>query len=159
VQRLFYNLKGDPLQMHTLTSGDWVLVRLRVRTRERSMAVPDALVVDLLPAGLELDNPQLVTATRFDNVVVDGRSVRQWQEQTRFAHQEFRDDRYVAAVDLNGYEPAELFYLARAMTPGKFVIPPTLVEDMYRPALRAVGETPGILTVRDRDVPAAQNAQ
>jgi alpha-2-macroglobulin len=45
------------------------------------------------------------------------------------------------------------------MTPGKFVIPPTLVEDMYRPALRAVGDTPGMLTVWDRDVPAAQNAQ
>jgi uncharacterized protein YfaS (alpha-2-macroglobulin family) len=68
-----------------LTSGDWVLVRLRVRTSERSVDVPDALVVDLLPAGLELDNPQLVTATRFDDVVVAGRPVHQWQEQTRIA--------------------------------------------------------------------------
>lgn len=153
VERLFYNLKGEPLATRTLTSGDWVLVRLRVRTSERSVDVPDALVVDLLPAGLELDNPQLVTATRFDDVVVAGRPVHQWQEQTRIAHQEFRDDRYVAAVALDGYQPAELFYLARAVTPGQFVVPPTQVEDMYRPAMRAVGQTPGIFTIQDRVVP------
>ncbi len=28
----------------------------------------------------------------------------------------------------------------RAVTPGRYQVPPTQVEDMYRPELRAVGE-------------------
>jgi uncharacterized protein YfaS (alpha-2-macroglobulin family) len=32
-----------------------------------------------------------------------------------------------------------VFYLARAVTPGEYTVPPTLVEDMYRPEIRAIG--------------------
>ena len=56
-------------------------------------------------------------------------------------HEEYRDDRYVAALKLEGSE-ARLFYLVRAVTPGTYTVPPPQVEDMYRPELRAVGKTP-----------------
>ena len=54
---------------------------------------------------------------------------------------EYRDDRYVAALKLEGGQ-ARLFYLVRAVTPGTYVVPPPQLEDMYRPQLRAVGKTP-----------------
>ena len=34
----------------------------------------------------------------------------------------------------------QLVYLMRAVTPGRYLVPPTQVEDMYRPEIRAVGE-------------------
>ena len=63
-------------------------------------------------------------------------------------HEEFRDDRYVAAVKLSRGSTAKVFYLVRAVTPGTYTVPPSLVEDMYRPQLRGVGRSnPSTITV------------
>jgi hypothetical protein len=62
-------------------------------------------------------------------------------------HVEFRDDRFVAAVKLE--RELRLFYRARVVTPGRFVIPPLYVEDMYRPQLFGIGASGDTLTVVD----------
>ena len=54
-------------------------------------------------------------------------------------HEEYRDDRYIAALKLDRGSTARVFYLVRAVTPGTYIVPPPLVEDMYRPDLRGVG--------------------
>jgi uncharacterized protein YfaS (alpha-2-macroglobulin family) len=68
-------------------------------------------------------------------------------------HVEFRDDRFAAAVRLNrGYYRSGkrvLFYRARAVTPGRFVFPPTYAEDMYRPDVYGLAEGQKTLTVID----------
>ena len=58
---------------------------------------------------------------------------------------EYRDDRFVAALTTNEYRSSDLFYLARAVTPGAYRIPAPFVEDMYRPYRHALGSTPEIL--------------
>ena len=64
------------------------------------------------------------------------------------SHEEFREDRYVAAVKLDAGSTAHVFYLVRAVTPGVYTVPPPLVEDMYRPQLRGVGRAiPAAITV------------
>ncbi len=65
-------------------------------------------------------------------------------------HQEYRDDRYVAALNLDGYGTTHLLYLARAVTPGTYRVPPPQVESMYRPNWQAVGETPADLVIKGR---------
>ncbi|HSX72282.1 MAG TPA: alpha-2-macroglobulin family protein, partial [Pseudomonas sp.] len=143
IERGFYGLDGRPLDLNGLASGQLVLVHLAVRAEER---VPDALVVDLLPAGLELENQNLAqSAASLDDA---SSAVREWQKSMQNAaikHQEFRDDRFVAAVDINGYDTTHLLYLARAVTPGSYRVPPPQVESMYRPAWNAVGATPARL--------------
>jgi uncharacterized protein YfaS (alpha-2-macroglobulin family) len=67
--------------------------------------------------------------------------VAKWKENLRLAHEAFRDDRYVAAVDVDKWNPAVLFYLARVVSPGRFQVPNSYVEDMYRPYIRAVGDS------------------
>jgi hypothetical protein len=58
-------MNGQPLDLHNLRSGDLVLVHLALKAEDR---VPDALVVDLLPAGLELENQNLAqSAASLDN--------------------------------------------------------------------------------------------
>ena len=148
IRRQYLSLDGEPLKLDTLKSGDLVLVHLVVGAKQR---VADALVVDLLPAGLEIENQNLAqSAASLDDA---SSNVRQWRESMQNAslqHQEFRDDRYVAALKLDGYGSTHLLYLARAVTPGTYKVPPPQVESMYRPGWHAVGATPADLTVRPR---------
>ena len=63
-------------------------------------------------------------------------------------HEEYRDDRFVAALKLDRGRTARVFYLVRAVSPGTYTAPPPLVEDMYRPQLRGVGvASPSTITV------------
>jgi len=148
IRRDYLGMDGEPLNLDTLKSGDLVLVHLAVTAKER---VPDALVVDLLPGGLELENQNLgQSAASLENA---SSQVKQWRESMQNAsiqHQEYRDDRYVAALNLDGNGTSHLLYLARAVTPGTYRVPPPQVESMYRPDWQAVGETPGPMVIKGR---------
>jgi uncharacterized protein YfaS (alpha-2-macroglobulin family) len=110
--------------------------------------MPDALLTDLLPAGLEIENFNLSDAKQWADVVVDGIEVTDRASAADVQHEEYREDRYVAALKLNAGNVARVFYLVRAVTPGTYTAPPPLVEDMYRPELRGVGKSvPGSITV------------
>ncbi|MDX1341527.1 MAG: hypothetical protein R3227_04210, partial [Reinekea sp.] len=65
----------------------------------------------------------------------------------RIDYEEYRDDRYVAAVSLVPYNATTLFYLARAVTPGTYALPNSYIEDMYRPENNALGYSPGTVTI------------
>lgn len=68
-------------------------------------------------------------------------------QQSQVNHMEYRDDRFVAAVEVEQYRPTTLVYLARAVTPGVYSIPAPQVESMYVPEWRAVGKANGQLEV------------
>ena len=89
------------------------------------------IVTDLLPAGLEADNPRLVSSAELGNFA--------WLGQTQVAHTEFRTDRFVAALDPAGSSGRtfNLAYVVRAVTPGTYILPAASVEDMYRPGYSA----------------------
>lgn len=146
--REYLGLDGKPLNLNGLESGELVLVHLVVEANER---VPDALVVDLLPAGLELENQNLANSSA--SLEDAGSQVTEWannMQNARLRHQEFRDDRYVAALDLDGYGSTHLLYLARAVTPGRYRVPPPQAESMYRPEWQALGDAPSVLVVKPR---------
>ncbi|PKG83298.1 alpha-2-macroglobulin [Colwellia sp. 75C3] len=138
IERDYYDSKGQQIDASKLKVGDMVLVAIRVYSERRS---PDLLVVDLLPAGLELENQNLGHAIKLDSIIFDGKPASEWQKKTKILHQEFRDDRYVAAIDVGYRGTSYLFYLARAVTPGKYKVPAPLVENMYQPDKNAVGNT------------------
>lgn len=148
IAREYLGMDGRPLDLQQLRSGELVLVHLAVRAKRR---VPDALVVDLLPAGLELENQNLAqSAASLDDAASNIREWRRSMQNARIKHQEYRGDRYVAAVDVAEYGTTHLLYLARAVTPGSYRVPPPHVESMYRPNWQALGETPASLVVRER---------
>jgi len=148
ISREYLGVNGEALNLNNLKSGQLVLVHIQVKAKER---VPDALIVDLLPAGLELENQNLAqSAASLEDA---SQTVKQWRESMENAgikHQEYRGDRYVAALDLDGYEGKHLLYLARAVTPGTYRVPPPQVESMYRPNWQAVGEAPAQLVVKGK---------
>ncbi len=144
IHRTYYDLNGKPISLQALKTGDLVLTRLDVQSTKR---VSEGLVVELLPAGLELENQNLATGFNIDEVKIEDKTVAQWRENLRLAHEEFRDDRYVAAIDVDRWRPSTLFYLARVVSPGVFLVPNSYAEDMYRPYIRAVGDTIAPITV------------
>jgi uncharacterized protein YfaS (alpha-2-macroglobulin family) len=146
VARKYYNTDGSEWSGGTLEEGDSLIVQLTIKS---SVNMPDALVTDLLPAGLEIENFNLGDAKQWAGVVVDGIEIADRDEAAEVRHEEYRDDRYVAALKLSTYDTARLFYLVRAVTPGTYTVPPSLVEDMYRPDMRGVGKaSPAMLTVK-----------
>ena len=107
-----------------LTQGERVVVLLEGRVHDTGDR--HLLLVDLLPAGLEID------PVRLGGAGSDGPMA--WlgdlsEPEARVA----RDDRFVAGLD--GWSKRfRIAYVARATTPGQFVWPASRVEDMYDPA-------------------------
>lgn len=137
VRRSYFTTDGQPWTGDQLKEGDSRIVELTIEAR---VDMPDALVTDLLPGGLEVENLNLGGAGQWEGVVVDGIDMQQHTGDAEIVHEEYRDDRYAAALKLRRGEAAHLFYLVRAVTPGVYTVPPPLVEDMYRPAVRGIGK-------------------
>ncbi|WP_241723025.1 alpha-2-macroglobulin [Raoultella sp. HC6] len=145
IERQIFDTRGQQKSLSSLRSGELVLVKLEI-TATRN--VPDALVVDLLPAGLELENQNLANSSA--SLQENGEAVQNLLNQMQQAdiqHIEFRDDRFVAAVAVNEGQPVTLVYLARAVTPGTYQVPQPQVESMYVPQWRATGTASGPLNV------------
>ena len=91
------------------------------------------IVADPLPAGFEIDNPNLMSA--------GSTSELGWLDTlNEVAHSEFRQDRFITAVDWSSDQPFKLAYVVRAVSPGTFHHAAASVEDMYRPDFRARSE-------------------
>ncbi|WP_425511546.1 alpha-2-macroglobulin family protein [Xanthomonas cannabis] len=145
VERSWYTTDGKPWTPQALKEGEALIVRVTITANSN---MPDALLTDLLPAGLEIENFNLGDAKQWADVVVDGIGISERSSAADVKHEEFRDDRYVAALALSSGSKAQVYYLVRAVTPGTYTVPPSLVEDMYRPELRGVGHTtPSTITV------------
>jgi uncharacterized protein YfaS (alpha-2-macroglobulin family) len=138
IERRFYTLDGKPWEPAPLKEGDSLIVGIKMEARD---AMPDALLADLLPGGLEIENFNLTDAKQWADVVVDGITITDRSSAADVRHEEFRDDRYVAALKLDEGQEAHVFYLVRAVSPGTYRVPPPIVEDMYRPEVRGIGKS------------------
>ena len=136
VERRLFTTEGKAWTPAPIKEGEALIVAVSITANG---AMPDALLTDLLPAGLEVENFNLGDARQWAEVVVDGIALGDRGSAAELRHEEFRDDRYVAALELGAGRLARVFYLVRAVTPGRYTVPPPMVEDMYRPQIRGVG--------------------
>lgn len=145
IRRQYFTSDGQPWAGGTLREGEVLIAQISLEARQD---MPDALVTDLLPGGLEVENLNLSGPEQWENLTIDGVALERREDAADIAHEEYRDDRYSAALNLRRGRKARLFYLVRAVTPGRYRVPMPLVEDMYRPALRGIGiASPAQLTV------------
>lgn len=123
----------------TIKSGARVRVRLTMVAQARRYHVA---LVDPLPAGLEILNPELAVTEEIPaddkSTTVDVYSSRSygggwWWRQNWFEHQNFRDERAEAFSSLLWEGVYNYSYVTRATTPGQFVVPPAKAEEMYHP--------------------------
>ncbi|MBT2115887.1 alpha-2-macroglobulin family protein [Dyella sp. LX-66] len=147
VRRSYFTTDGHPWPGGKLREGDTLIVEVSMEAR---VDMPDALVTDLQPGGLEVENLNLGGAKQWEGVVVEGIRLDEHEGAADVVHEEYRDDRYAAALKLRRGNVARVFYVVRAVTPGTYTVPPPLVEDMYRPGIRGYGAaTPAQLTVEE----------
>jgi uncharacterized protein YfaS (alpha-2-macroglobulin family) len=92
-------------------------------------------LVDPLPAGLEAMNPALATTgpLPLDPNVQQSRGRYWWWYGPWYEHQNLRDERVEAFASLLWEGTHKYEYIARATTPGTFVVPPPKAEEMYMP--------------------------
>lgn len=138
LERYFYRQNGQALTSNRIASGDLVLVEVRLSNYWQRL--PDLMLVELLPAGFELENQNMDNSIKFDNIQIDGEKVSEILAKSPFKHREFRFDRYIETYDLDpSIRQQRSFYLMRAVTPGSYQLPTAKVEDMYHPTVFAVG--------------------
>jgi uncharacterized protein YfaS (alpha-2-macroglobulin family) len=150
VERVYEGV-DDPADVKRDADGTWrVKSGSRVRVK-LTMVAPSrryhVALVDPLPAGLEALNPALKTTGAIPpgpdpTVAVMGapglggpRYGGHWWIWFRpwFDHQNMRDERVEAFGALVWEGVWSYSYVARATTPGKFVVPPPKAEEMYSP--------------------------
>jgi uncharacterized protein YfaS (alpha-2-macroglobulin family) len=145
LERTLWSPDGKPVTTRQFKTGDMLVVRLRAQS---SQAIKDALVVERVPAGMEVENLNLSQGVQASAFTVEGVNLAEALAEPRIKHSEYRDDRFVAAVDLRGGK-LDLYYLLRVVTPGKYVVPAPFAEDMYRPDIRGVGKAEADIVVSD----------
>ena len=133
-----YEALEDQGDVQRSKDGTWriragALVRVRI-----TMVAPGrryhVALTDPLPAGLEALNPALAV-TDDELLPVRQEQAREpwWWYRPWFDHQNLKDTRaeaFSAAIPAGVYE---YDYVARATTPGRFIVPPARAEQMYAP--------------------------
>jgi uncharacterized protein YfaS (alpha-2-macroglobulin family) len=122
VSREYRDEKGNLINLGSISQGQLVVVTLHVKC---SRQLDNLVVVDLLPAGFELDNPRL-----------SSRGNLSFDPECNFqpAFQDFRDDR-VLLFSRNVAGDQTFSYSVRAVTPGSFQVPGLEAEAMYDPEI------------------------
>jgi uncharacterized protein YfaS (alpha-2-macroglobulin family) len=154
-----YEAVDDPADVRRQPDGSW-RIRAGARVRVRITLAAEgrryhAALVDPLPAGLEPMNPELATTGTIPGAPPDtvdtvgapglGRPGHPgswwWWRRAWFDHQNMRDDRVEAFASLLWEGVYTYRYVARATTPGRFVVPPPRAEEMYAPETFGRGGT------------------
>ncbi|MCX5579140.1 alpha-2-macroglobulin family protein [Kaistia terrae] len=134
ITRSYFNTDGSEADPTTVGQNDRLVVVLRVLADKQRFG--RLMVVDPLPAGFEIENPNISRSG-------DTASYEWLKVETNVAHTEARTDRFVAAVTRSAGDPLEfsVAYGVRAVSPGQFVHPAATVEDMYDPDRQAHTDT------------------
>jgi uncharacterized protein YfaS (alpha-2-macroglobulin family) len=135
VERIYESV-DDPGDVRRDEDGVWH-IRAGARVRVKlTMAAPSRRVhvalVDPLPAGLEILNPELAVTAELPLDPSRSQGKRRWLGSW-YQHQNLRDERAEAFTSYLWAGVYEYSYMARATTPGAFVAPPAKAEEMYAP--------------------------
>ena len=150
-----YEAVDDPKDVSRDADGGWhIKAGARVRVRLTMVATArryHVALVDPLPAGFEALNPSLATT---GNIPRDEKQTGVtefgsrsygygwwWWRPEWWEHQNLRDERAEAFTSLLWEGVYKYSYVARATTPGMFVVPPAKAEEMYHPETFGRGKT------------------
>lgn len=137
IERRWFRTDGKDWSGESLKEGEMIVVRVTVKA---ARWLADALITELAPGGLEVENLNLTDPGQWVGITIGETALSDVIGNSWSKFEEYRDDRYVTAMDVSDGSTTERWYLLRAVTPGRYVIPPPVFEDMYRPNLRVIGD-------------------
>ncbi|WP_407491915.1 alpha-2-macroglobulin family protein [Pseudooceanicola sp. MF1-13] len=127
IRREYFTTDGNAVDPSAVAQGTRLVTVLTVQPFDSTGA--RLMIDDPLPAGFEIDNPNLLRAG--DVAALD------WLDPIDGEYSEFRADRFLTAVNWSSDRAFQLAYIVRAISPGTYHHPAATVEDMYRPQYRA----------------------
>jgi uncharacterized protein YfaS (alpha-2-macroglobulin family) len=127
VRRNYFTKDGDIIQDNVFHQGDLVVAMITCKALTENLN--NVIITDMLPAGLEIENPRLESRAGID--WVDRKSYRP-------DYMDIRDDRMIMSVDLQHRREEKYYYSLRVVTVGRFVLPPVAGEAMYDPEKSSV---------------------
>ena len=126
IERSYYSLDGTPADPAEAKQNDRLVAVVTIT--EPKPQFGRVALIDYLPSGFEIDNPQLVASGEAGGFA--------WLTGiVEPAHKEFRDDRFAAAFNRSSNDPVtfSVAYVVRAVSPGTYTLPQAIIEDMYVP--------------------------
>jgi uncharacterized protein YfaS (alpha-2-macroglobulin family) len=139
-----YEGVDNPADVTRAADGIWHIkagarVRVRISLVNENRRYHVALV-DPLPAGLEILNPELAGQAPIPDSVdgdddgdISRRGRYSWWYGPWYEHQNLRDERAEAFTQQLWEGVHKYEYVTRATTPGTFIVPPPKAEEMYMP--------------------------
>jgi len=143
VQRT-YEAVDDPNDVWLDEDGQWH-VKAGTRVKVKLNMIADnrryhVALVDPLPAGLEIINPNLAVSESLPESPSEEGTFFYWWNRW-YQHQNMRDSRVEVFTSLLWDGVYEYSYIARATMPGTFIVPPTKAEEMYSPEVFGRGQS------------------
>lgn len=146
IRKTLYTSDGKELGERPIKQGERLIVKLdfaSIENHERSV-----VIADLLPAGFEIE----IVLRPEDGNRKDGLEDGPYSWVGNIAKlqvAEARDDRFVASLSTYRRDDYVAAYVVRAVTPGEFVMPGAVIEDMYRPEDHSITESSRITISAD----------
>lgn len=129
MSRKILGLDGKPIDLNKVKQSALAVVLIEgARAGDQAGGGP-LLVADLLPAGFEIESSKFGDGPGAGDFGWLG-------ELTAPSYTEERDDRFVAAFE-PGWKSFRTAYIVRAVTPGSYILPGTLAEDMIESQVNA----------------------
>ena len=137
VRRHYLNEQGIPVDYSSFKQGDMVIAKITVKALTQSL--DNVAIVDMLPAGFEIENPRLQSRKGVD-----------WIQNNAFQpmYMDIRDDRMILYGDFEYGREETFYYGIRAVTEGTFILPPIRAEAMYAPMKASVASSGKIVIGR-----------
>lgn len=136
VRRIYLSKNGEPLDYDSFRQGDLVIAQVTIEAPNQ--ALKNVAIVDMLPAGFEIENPRLQSRRGIDWIGEDA-----YKPQ----YMDIRDDRMILYGDFEAGSTQKFYYGLRAVTEGTFILPPIRAEAMYAP-MKASVASGGRITIK-----------
>jgi uncharacterized protein YfaS (alpha-2-macroglobulin family) len=136
VNRYYLDRWGHLIDYQNIKQSEVVVAKIRMTAQADNL--DNVIVTDMLPAGLEIENPRL-----------GSRNVIEWIGNKSVVpdYMDIRDDRLNIYLNLPKGKTVDFYYMLRAVTAGSFVLPPVKGEAMYDPFKESVANSGRIRVV------------
>jgi uncharacterized protein YfaS (alpha-2-macroglobulin family) len=136
VRREFFDRTGSAADPTAVRQNDLMIVRVTLTSSVNLL--DNVAVTDLLPAGLEIENPRITETTAYPFI----------KNAASPEHLDIRDDRIIFYTSFTGRSRQQVFYyVVRAVSRGTFHYPALVAEAMYDGRYYSASGR-GLLTVR-----------
>ena len=131
VRRRYFNQDGEE-RTRTFSHGDLIVAEITVKALTANLE--NVVVVDMLPAGFEIENPRLESRMGISWLPSLYRSGQGFKPD----YIDIRDDRLIFFGTFPHQRERKFYYALRAVTQGEFTLPPIAAEAMYDATKSAV---------------------